>query len=120
VQPEHPVGAKVTDSYNLPGGRFSYRTRHTAYRYGKVKTKYVYRTVTVKKVVNNRIMTRTEWHAIHEGDTLARVRKVVGSRGKLMYDGYLGTAYSWDNTSGGDTWVWFDGGRIESRTWYGY
>jgi hypothetical protein len=118
AQPEYTVGERIYD--DLPGGRFTYKTSYTAYRYGKVKAKHVHRTVTVRKVFNTSVMTRTEWHAFDEGDTLARVRKVVGSRGKLVYDGYLGTAYEWRNTSGGTTWVWFDGRYVDTRTWYGY
>ncbi|MFN8157896.1 MAG: hypothetical protein U0R68_10785 [Candidatus Nanopelagicales bacterium] len=97
--------------------------RYTAYRYGPVLTKAVHRTVTVKKVVNTSVMTRTEWNVLESGDSLSWVQHVVGSRGTMFYDdggSFLGTAYRWKNTSGSYTCIWFDGsGHATDFYWYG-
>jgi hypothetical protein len=86
--------------------------------YGPVKSKSSTRYVKVIKRPNGATMTWTEYKAIKDGQTLAQVRAIAGSKGKRVYaDDYSGTAYEWKNSDGGTTWVWFNS-RVRSKYWY--
>jgi hypothetical protein len=95
-----------------------YRQAYTAYRYGKIKTAYRVRTATVTKVVNTAAMTRTEYRSFGDGDSLATVRRIAGSKGELRYMDGEYTLYRWKNTSGGYTLVWFRYGYWDDDAWY--
>lgn len=108
----------------VPYGDGEARVGYTAYRYGATKVAYRYRTHTVTKVVNTSVMTSTEWNtimALSYWPTHAQVARIVGSSGSLRYRGSLGTMYSWHNTSGGYSCLWFDADGTLSDTgnaWY--
>jgi hypothetical protein len=91
---------------------------YTAYRYGAIKAKYVYRTVIVSKVVNTPVMTLTEWRNIWYGNSLARVRKVVGSNGSLYRAYSNGIEYRWKNSSGGYSYILFTNGIGATNYWW--
>lgn len=105
----------------LIDGTIRWTERYTANRYGKLKKKTVSRTVVVSRVRNTPVMTRAEWYAFGLGDSLAWVRKVTGSRGRMGYDdgnSFLGTQWIFRNSSGGNTYVWVFDGAVTSNSWY--
>jgi hypothetical protein len=91
---------------------------------GPTITKSAVRYVKVTKVLNTAVATYTEYKAIRDGDSLARVRSVFGSNGRLVTDStLLGKQYRWRTTAGGYVYVWFGGygspAGANTRGWIG-
>lgn len=100
-------------------GSITYTLPYTAYRYGNAQTLVTKRTLVVRKVTNTPVMTRHEWDVLDYGDSVYRVRRVVGSSGTLVYTGSLGDAYKWRNSSGSWTYIWFDDDGANKFDWFG-
>jgi hypothetical protein len=79
--------------------------------YGPVISRGFVRTVSIVKVANYSTVTRTEFNAVRDGDSLTRVRSIFGSAGKLVYSDpdFLGYLYEWRTNTGGWAYVWFGG-----------
>ena len=91
----------------------------TAYRYGSVKTVLRVRTHTVVKVYNRPSMSLSEFRSIKTGDSLARVRQIVGSKGQRYYESSYGTGYKWATSAGGTAYVYFSFSTgASSKDWY--
>jgi hypothetical protein len=112
-----PMADSVFDT-GAPIGDGTGTQAYTAYRYGPTKTAYRYRTATVTKVINTAVMTWNEYQSFGNGDSLSRVRAVVGSKGELRYSSGGYTLYRWRNTSGSYTLVWFYYGIWDDDAWY--
>jgi len=93
------------------------RVPHNAYKLGTSKYAHVYRSVSINGVPNGPEVTRTEFNTVGEGNQLAWVRRVFGSKGHLAIDASWGRMYEWPNTSGGTVTIWFDTGA-SNLTWY--
>jgi len=93
------------------------RQAYTAYRYGIIAAKYFYRTVVVTKVLNTAVMTWTEYNTFGSGDSLARIRAIVGSSGSIYSSSGGLTSYRWKNTTGYYTYVWILDGYWYDDLW---
>lgn len=121
----YSVGSTLTDNdtYNVwmyaGDATGTYIKRYTAYT-NYYAYKNTWRYATVKKVVNYATVTKLEYDTVQVRDTLARVRSVFGSAGKLIYQSsYLGDEYQWTNTSGGPVYVWIVRGYVDDKsTWW--
>jgi hypothetical protein len=64
-------------------------------------------------------ITRAEFKRIKLGMSYSKVKYLVGGKGKLAYDGPLGTSYRWKVSGGGYAVIWFDEDmNVESKHWY--
>jgi uncharacterized repeat protein (TIGR02543 family) len=64
-------------------------------------------------------ITWAEYCRIKEGLFYSEVVYLIGGKGKMRYDGSLGTMYRWNASGGSYACIWFDAYEVSSKSWYG-
>jgi hypothetical protein len=110
------------------GGEVTYKSTETRYKYVYAANRYRYRYATVKKVYNAPTVSYTEFKMIKApfsgdtGDTLARVRAIIGSNGSRTdftdYGDSVFYSYVWKQANGDPVSIGFWNGRAYFKTWY--
>jgi hypothetical protein len=80
-------------------------------------------TADARAATNRPCVTRAEYRAVHKGQTLDRVARIIGGRGHLdsrwSYGGDSGSSRTWRQCGGyGSAWVTFANGRADGKGAY--